>query len=68
MVRRLMRAGHTLSVTDLSAEAVATMAKEGATGAASRRTSWRHSRRRARCGHGARWRADGADVMTLGDR
>jgi 6-phosphogluconate dehydrogenase len=35
MVRRLMRAGHTLSVTDLSAEAVATMAKEGATGAAS---------------------------------
>jgi len=35
MVRRLMRAGHALSVTDLSAEAVATMAKEGATGAAS---------------------------------
>ena len=35
MVRRLMRAGHTLSVTDLSAEAVATMAKEGATGASS---------------------------------
>jgi 6-phosphogluconate dehydrogenase len=35
MVRRLLRAGHTLSVTDLSAEAVATMAKEGATGAAS---------------------------------
>jgi len=35
MVRRLMRAGHTLSVTDLSGEAVATMAKEGATGAAS---------------------------------
>jgi len=35
MVRRLMRAGHTLSVTDLSPEAVATMAKEGATGAAS---------------------------------
>jgi 6-phosphogluconate dehydrogenase len=35
MVRRLMRAGHTLSVTDLSAEAVATLAKEGATGAAS---------------------------------
>jgi 6-phosphogluconate dehydrogenase len=32
-----MRAGHTLSVTDLSAEAVATMAKEGATGAASLR-------------------------------
>ena len=35
MVRRLMRAGHALSVTDLSAEAVAAMAKEGATGAAS---------------------------------
>ena len=35
MVRRLMRAGHALSVTDLSAEAVATLAKEGATGAAS---------------------------------
>jgi len=35
MVRRLMRAGHTLSVTDLSAEAVAAMAKEGATGASS---------------------------------
>ena len=35
MVRRLMRAGHALSVTDLSAEAVATMAKEGATGASS---------------------------------
>jgi 6-phosphogluconate dehydrogenase len=35
MVRRLMRAGHALSVTDLSADAVATMAKEGATGAAS---------------------------------
>ncbi len=35
MVRRLMRAGHTVSVTDLSPEAVATMAKEGATGAAS---------------------------------
>ncbi len=35
MVRRLIRAGHALSVTDLSAEAVATMAKEGAPGAAS---------------------------------
>ena len=35
MVRRLMRAGHTLSVTDLSADAVAAMTKEGATGAAS---------------------------------
>jgi 6-phosphogluconate dehydrogenase len=35
MVRRLMRAGHALSVTDLSADAVATLAKEGATGAAS---------------------------------
>ena len=34
MVRRLMRAGHQCAVTDLSADAVAGLAKEGATGAA----------------------------------
>jgi len=35
MVRRLMRAGHTIVVYDTSAEAVAALAKEGATGATS---------------------------------
>ena len=35
MVRRLMRAGHRIVVYDTSAEAVAALAKEGATGAAS---------------------------------
>ena len=35
MVRRLMRAGHTSVVYDTSAEAVAALAKEGATGASS---------------------------------
>jgi 6-phosphogluconate dehydrogenase len=35
MVRRLMRAGHACVVHDLSAEAVAGLAKEGATGASS---------------------------------
>jgi 6-phosphogluconate dehydrogenase len=35
MVRRLIRAGHRLVVFDTSAEAVAALAKEGATGAAS---------------------------------
>ncbi len=34
MVRRLMRAGHQCAVTDLSADAIAALAKEGATGAA----------------------------------
>jgi 6-phosphogluconate dehydrogenase len=35
MVRRLMRGGHECAVTDLSAETVASFAKEGATGASS---------------------------------
>ncbi len=35
MVRRLMRAGHDCVVADLSADAVAALVKEGATGAAS---------------------------------
>jgi 6-phosphogluconate dehydrogenase len=35
MARRLMKAGHTCVVTDLNAEAVASMARDGATGAAS---------------------------------
>ena len=35
MARRLLRAGHTCVVTDLSADAVAAMTKDGATGAAS---------------------------------
>ncbi len=35
MARRLIKAGHTCVVTDLNAEAVASMARDGATGAAS---------------------------------
>ena len=35
MARRLLKAGHTCVVTDLSADAVAAMARDGATGAAS---------------------------------
>jgi 6-phosphogluconate dehydrogenase len=38
MARRLMKAGHQCVVTDLSAEAVAAMARDGATGAASLET------------------------------
>ena len=35
MARRLMKAGHSCVVTDLSADAVAAMARDGATGAGS---------------------------------
>ena len=67
MVRRLMKGGHACVVTDLSADAVAALAREGATGAAVARSDW--SRRcaapRVGVGDGAGrrgHRADGGDT------
>jgi Predicted 6-phosphogluconate dehydrogenase len=50
IVRRLMRDGHPCVVYDLSADAVASLASEGATGAGTIRSSSRRSRLRAPCG------------------